>query len=165
MQDHGFIAFFFQTMLEERFLTKTGMARELDVCLRTLQYNFGRIGLGKGGCMALTNLLLYCYGNGISVDHLYRRYQWSVREGAKGETNMDHSGMLRWIYNYTLKEVFRSDARNMALELRVGENTLQRALEQDECPESLLLFEQLMHYCMTHNSSMDAFLAQYEGKK
>lgn len=73
--------------------------------------------------------------------------------------------MLRWIYNYTLKEVFRSDARNMALELRVGENTLQRALEQDECPESLLLFEQLMHYCMTHNISMDAFLAQYEGKK
>ena len=53
----------------------------------------------------------------------------------------------------------------MALELRVGENTLQRALEQDECPESLLLFEQLMHYCMTHNISMDAFLAQYEGKK
>ena len=78
---------------------------------------------------------------------------------------MDHSGMLRWIYNYTLNEVFRSDARNMPLNFGSGENTLQRALEQDECPESLLLFEQLMHYCMTHNISMDAILAQYEGKK
>ena len=37
---------------------KNRMARELDVWPETLQYNFGRIGLGKGGCMALTNLLL-----------------------------------------------------------------------------------------------------------
>lgn len=71
VQEHGFIIFFFQIMLDEYFISKKKMAQTLDVSLRTLQYNFKRIKLKKGGCMALTNLLLYCYENEISVDQIY----------------------------------------------------------------------------------------------
>lgn len=54
-----FIVFFFDVMLEEHFHTKRRMARILDIELRTLQYNFERIGTGKGGCIAIPHLLVY----------------------------------------------------------------------------------------------------------
>lgn len=115
--------------------------------------------------MALTNLLLYCYENEISVDQIYRRYQNLDRSSIKGDGKMSHSGMMKWMYHYVLGEVFDSDVRNMAIELRVTEKTLQKALEQDNCAESMLLFEQLMHYCMEHSISMDAILALYTATK
>ena len=165
VQEHGFIIFFFQIMLDEYFISKKRMAQTLDVSLRTLQYNFKRIKLKKGGCMALTNLLLYCYENEISVDQIYRRDQNLDRSSIKGDGKMSHSGMMKWMYHYVLGEVFDSDVRNMAIELRVTEKTLQKALEQDNCAESMLLFEQLMHYCMEHSISMDAILALYTATK
>lgn len=70
----GFIAFLFETMLAEHFITKRKMASILGIELRTLQYNFKSVGLGKGGCVALPYLLVYCCENGISIDQLYRRY-------------------------------------------------------------------------------------------
>ena len=84
--------------LDEYFISKKKMAQTLDVSLRTLQYNFKRIKLKKGGCMALTNLLLYCYENEISVDQIYRRYQNLDRSSIKGDGKMSHSGMMKWMY-------------------------------------------------------------------
>lgn len=83
MKDCGFIVFLFETMLEEVFLTKTNMAEELGVHYRTLQANFQKLGRHKGGCVALQNLFLYCFRNGISVDTLYARYL-NQCEGKKG---------------------------------------------------------------------------------
>ena len=76
---------------------------------------------------------------------------------------MNHEGILGWLYHCALNKLFESDLRSMALALRVGERTLERALEQENGAESVLLFEQLMRYCMEHNISMDAMLAEYMG--
>jgi transcription termination factor NusB len=78
---------------------------------------------------------------------------------------MNHEGILGWLYHCALNKLFESDLRSMALALRVGERTLERALEQENGAESVLLFEQLMRYCMEHNISMDAMLAEYMGSR
>ena len=74
MENRGFIAYLFQTMLHEHFHTKAQMANALGVQLRTLQYNFKNLDRSKGGCVALRSLLLYCYENDFSVDEIYQRY-------------------------------------------------------------------------------------------
>ena len=76
---------------------------------------------------------------------------------------MRQEGILNWIYSYVLKELFNSDLRSMALELRIGEGVIQRAMDQEKSAESMLLFEQLMCYCMQHDISMDSILAKYSG--
>ena len=62
MENRGFIAYLFQTMLHEHFHTKAQMANALGVQLRTLQYNFKNLDRSKGGCVALRSLLLYAKG-------------------------------------------------------------------------------------------------------
>ena len=61
---------------------------------------------------------------------------------------MNGDGILRWIYRYALENMFDSNLRAMALVLRVSERTLQKAFDNDNTAESLLVFEQLMEYCM-----------------
>lgn len=163
----GFIAFLFETMLEEHFISKRKMAGVLGVELRTLQYNFKSVALGKGGCVALSFLLVYCCENGISIDQLYRRYmeQKTLEKERSHEKIMKQEGILNWIYSYALKELFGSDLCNMALELRIGEGVIQRAMNQEKSTESMLLFERLMRYCMQHDISMDSILAKYSGER
>lgn len=45
---------------------------------------------------------------------------------------MRQEGILNWIYSYALKELFNSDLRSMALELRIGEGVIQRAMDQEK---------------------------------
>lgn len=78
---------------------------------------------------------------------------------------MRQEGILNWIYSYALNELFNSDLRSMALELRIGEGVIQRAMDQEKSAESMLLFEQLMRYCMQHDISMDSILAEYSGER
>ena len=78
---------------------------------------------------------------------------------------MRQEGTLNWIYSYALKELFNADLRSMALELRIGEGVIQRAMDQEKSAESMLLFEQLMRYCMQHDISMDSILAEYSGER
>ena len=85
------------------------------------------------------------------------------QEGAM--KTMRQEGILNWIYSYALKELFNSDLRSMALELRIGEGVIQRAMDQEKSAESMLLFEQLMRYCMQHDISMDSILAEYSGER
>ena len=78
---------------------------------------------------------------------------------------MNGDGILRWIYRYALENMFDSNLRAMALVLRVSERTLQKAFDNDNTAESLLVFEQLMEYCMRNQISVDAIIAHYlEGK-
>ena len=78
---------------------------------------------------------------------------------------MRQEGILNGIYSYALKELFNADLRSMALELRIGEGVIQRAMDQEKSAESMLLFEQLMRYCMQHDISMDSILAEYSGER
>ena len=78
---------------------------------------------------------------------------------------MRQEGILNWIYSYALKELFNADLRSMALELRIGEGVIQRAMDQEKSAESMLLFEQLMRYCMQHDISMDSILTEYSGER
>lgn len=159
-----FIVFFFDFMLEEHFRTKRKMAHVLEIDLRTLQYNFRNIAIGKGGCIAIPYLLTYCCENGISIDRIYERYVACGSEKKGVAKIMDRDGILGWLYRYTLKELFDSDIRTMAIELRVSERNLQRAMEKENDVESVLLFERLMQYCMEHHISMDAILSMYVDK-
>ena len=81
-----FIVFFFDVMLEEHFHTKRRMARILDIELRTLQYNSERIGTGKGGCIAIPHLLVYCCENGISIDRIFERFLERKRSDEEGSS-------------------------------------------------------------------------------
>ena len=93
MVKRGFIVFLFETMLNEHFFSKRRMAQYLGVELRTLQYNFKSIGLGKGGCVALSSLLVYCCENGISIDQLYRRYmEQKMLEAGRSHENYEARG-------------------------------------------------------------------------
>ena len=74
---------------------------------------------------------------------------------------MNGDGILRWIYRYALENMFDSNLRAMALVLRVSERTLQKAFDNDNTAESLLVFEQLMEYCMRNQISVDAIIAHY----
>ena len=78
---------------------------------------------------------------------------------------MNGEGILKWIYRDVLERVFDSNLRTMALVLQVSERTLQKAFDNDNTAESLLVFEQLMEYCMRNQISVDAIIAHYvEGK-
>ncbi len=74
---------------------------------------------------------------------------------------MNGEGILKWIYRDVLERVFDSNLRTMALALRVSERTLQKALDNDAAAESMLVFEQMMEYCMQHEISVDAIIARY----
>lgn len=82
MSDKGFPAFLFQVLLEENFKTKTKMARELGVQLRTLQLNFQNMDGAKGGCLAFERAILYCCEHEIDIMDLYSRYI-RERDGVK----------------------------------------------------------------------------------
>lgn len=190
MADLDFIAFFFQTMLDEEFKTKTNMAKLLDVTHRTLQYNFQKLGneKQKGGCLACQNLLLYCCRNNISIDNLYHRFLsnqkgkekringvqhplWQIDTfhistktyDKREEITLEKTGLLQWIYHQVLQSQMNSDIRSMAVELRLPESVLENALQNDNSMEYTLLFEQLLAYCARNGISVDAILREYVG--
>lgn len=74
MDEKKFVAFLFRVMLEEYFGTKSQMARELDVQLRTLQIAFKKLDSAKGGSVAFERLILYCCKHNINILELYDRY-------------------------------------------------------------------------------------------
>ena len=182
--DLGFIAYLFQTMLDEHFITKINMAQSLNVTHRTLQYNFRKLehSKQKGGCIACQNLMLYCCQNNISIDQLYQRYletKWNKKKrltnspyidirfnstqynNFKDGIGMEKPGLLQWIYQYVLEKYMDSNARSMAVELRLSESLLDDALNNDDSMEYTLLFEQLLSYCARKGISIDSILKEY----
>ena len=64
------IRYILQYMLSRYFMTKTRMAKALNVELRTIQKTFSQLekNSSKGGSIVLEKVLVYCAQNGISVD-------------------------------------------------------------------------------------------------
>ncbi|MDO5323464.1 MAG: hypothetical protein Q4G06_05545, partial [Clostridia bacterium] len=54
---------------------------------------------------------------------------------------------------------------SMALAMKVSENTLENALIRNYSAASVVLFEQLMQYCIEQNISIDSILRQYSKLK
>ena len=83
MDDKKFIAFFFELMLREHFGTKSKMARELNLQLRTLQMNFQKLDRAKGGNLAFERLVIYCCEHDIDIQQMYNRFIGKVDVGRR----------------------------------------------------------------------------------
>ena len=70
-------------MLNQRFKTKTNMARELNVEWRTIQKTFSQQerNTSKGGSIVLEKILGYCAQNNISIDEVITMYIVHMTQG------------------------------------------------------------------------------------
>ena len=166
MQGQGFVAFLFDTMLQEHFRSKTHMAEALGVQLRTLRRNFQNVEHAKGGRWAFEQLILYCCEKDISINEMYHRYlsENPVVESMILETGgegMEAQGIMRWLFGYALEEIFGNDVRRMAFELRMGEDALKKALQYERQAESIVAFEALAKYCVKNDINIDSLLKHY----
>ena len=77
------IHYILQYMLNQRFKTKTNMARELNVELRTIQKTFSQLerNTSKGGSIVLEKILGYCAKNNISIDEVITMYIVHMTQG------------------------------------------------------------------------------------
>lgn len=71
------------------------------------------------------------------------------------------TGLLQWTYQYILEKHLNSDSRGLAVELRMQESAIERALNEDNSIEYSLLFEQLLAYCSRNGISIDAIMEEY----
>lgn len=79
----------------------------------------------------------------------------------EGRTTMNHNGLLQCIFAHILTEHMNSDIRQLAIELRMTEKTIDAALQKEGSGEYTLLFEQLLSYCAEKHISVDAILQQH----
>ena len=66
---------------------------------------------------------------------------------------MNHNGLLQWIYAHILDEQMNSDPRQLALELRMTEKTIDSALHKEGSAEYTLLFEQTIYGIATQTEN------------
>jgi len=52
---------------------------------------------------------------------------------------MNHNGLLQWIYTHILDEQMNSDPRQLALELRMTEKTIDSALHKEGSAEYICI--------------------------
>lgn len=79
----------------------------------------------------------------------------------KEVVSLANTGLLQWAYQYILENYLNSDSRGMAVELRMQESAIERALTEDDSIEYSLLFEQLLAYCSRNGISIDAIMEEY----
>ena len=72
--DERFISFLYRRTLEEVFMTKEKMSKNIEVHLRTLQHVFEKLDHQKGASMATVHLFLWLLQQEISVDCLYKQF-------------------------------------------------------------------------------------------
>ena len=72
--DERFIDFLYRRTLEEVFMTKEKMSKNIEVHLRTLQHVFEKLDHQKGASMATVHLFLWLLQQEISVDCLYKQF-------------------------------------------------------------------------------------------
>lgn len=73
---------------------------------------------------------------------------------------MKRKGMLGWMYQYALTELFDADMQTMAQKLHVSMKTLEVA-EDSRTDEAMIVVEQLLLYCRENRISVDAIISQY----
>ena len=78
--DERFIGFLYRRTLEEVFMTKEKMSKNIEVHLRTLQHVFEKLDHQKGASMATVHLFLWLLQQEISVDCLYRQYKQDLEK-------------------------------------------------------------------------------------
>ena len=85
------IRYILQYMLSRYFMTKTRMAKALNVELRTIQKTFSQLekNSSKGGSIVLEKVLVYCAQNGISVDEVMASYNESKKGTASERRYVD----------------------------------------------------------------------------
>ena len=76
---------------------------------------------------------------------------------------MNDNKLLQHIYQHVLKEHANSDSRTLAIELRMTEQTIDKALRKKGSVEYALLFEQLLALCIDRKISVDSILRSYAG--
>lgn len=76
---------------------------------------------------------------------------------------MNPHSILNWLFYYMLEHEFDNNRREMALQLRVSECTLEGAMTDEKPAETALLFEQLLGYSIDHGVHVDDILAEYKG--
>ena len=74
---------------------------------------------------------------------------------------MEHNSLLQWIYAHILDEHMNSDPKQLAIELRMTERTIDIALHKEGSAEYTLLFEQLLTLCDEKKISIDGILRHY----
>lgn len=75
---------------------------------------------------------------------------------------MNPNSILNWFFYHMLEQQFSNDRREMALQLRVSERTLEGAMDDEKPAEIALLFEQLLGYSVEHDICVDDILAEYK---
>lgn len=75
---------------------------------------------------------------------------------------MNQNSILNWLFHYMLVNEFAGNRREMALQLRVSERTLENALDDEKPAETALLFEQLLAYSLENDVCVDQILAEYK---
>ena len=77
---------------------------------------------------------------------------------------MNDNKLLQHIYQHVLREHANSDSRTLAIELRMTEPTIDKALRKKGSAEYALLFEQLLALCIDRKISVDSILHSYTGE-
>ena len=77
---------------------------------------------------------------------------------------MNDNKLLQHIYQHVLREHANSDARTLAIELRMTEPTIDKALRKKGSAGYALLFEQLLALCIDRKISVDSILQSYTGE-
>lgn len=76
---------------------------------------------------------------------------------------MNPDSILNWLFFYVLEHQFMNDRREMALQLRVTERTLNKAIDEERTAETALLFEQILEYALDHEElCIDKILKKYK---
>ena len=77
---------------------------------------------------------------------------------------MNDNKLLQHIYQHVLRDHANSDSRALAIELRMTEPTIDKALRKKGSAEYALLFEQLLALCIDRKISVDSILQSYTGE-
>ena len=70
--------------------------------------------------------------------------------------------LVRWVFRYSLANIFQSDKRRMATALDMSINDIERAVASEGARAAAPMFEKLTEYYARNGHSMDEILAQYK---
>ena len=74
---------------------------------------------------------------------------------------MVHKEMQQWICIYTFNTFMDSNADKMALELKVSDRILNRALRREDSPEGRLVFELCIRYFIDNGIDINAIFMTF----
>lgn len=70
-------------------------------------------------------------------------------------------GIQLWFNQYVYRETMQSDMRSMALELRISEKTVEKALRSEDAPETALVFRLCLRMMAFRNIDLNKVFMRY----